>query len=267
MDWSKVLENSLGPLFGSFAGAAAALSSLWIRDWLDRRRSVQEWFEQEYVLGAINPLIELLQRWTQMILHEGSQPSLRVDFSTLPHLEITRLDGILRASSLNRLFYLLSGIVHLIGADFEGVKRPAIDWPHITSRISLLQIAIMDLQTQLLAVRISRKANIARLHLRKEIAAIGRQIEDQAEDLSKDHEVFRLRAEVSQSFEELADFHHRLEDAMASGLTRETVIALRNELRTLAERRTHLFDSELGNLSDLSKRFDDLVKPLENPHA
>ena len=261
MDWNKVLENSVGPLFGSFAGAGAALSSLWIKDRLDRSRSVQEWFEQKYVLGAINPVIELLQRWTQMILHQESQTSLRVDFLELPHLEITRLNSILRTSSFNSLFYLLSNIVFQTGANIEDDDGPVIDWAHIAGKIQLLLITIMELQSQLLAVRISRKTDIARLHLRKEIAAVRHRIDDQMVGLLKGYDVFRLRTETSQAFKELANWRQRLRDSMTSGSTPAMATALRDELNTLKEKakREILPHSMQDNLDVLSGLLDQFL--------
>ena len=73
---------------------------------------MQEWFEREYVFGAINPFLELLQRWVHMILHEEAQSSLKVEFFSLPHLEITRVNSLLRSPSLDRMFYVLANVVY-----------------------------------------------------------------------------------------------------------------------------------------------------------
>jgi hypothetical protein len=239
VDWTKILENSLGPLLGSFAGAAAALSSLWIKESLDRKRSVQEWFEEEIALKPADTVVELLHRWTHIILHQGSQSSLRVDFLSLPHLEIVRLQRILRSPALDRMFYTLCGVVFEIGPNVIDEDRRIIDWNHIATEVVFLRDVVLELQSQLLRERISRKADVEQLYRKKEISAIRARVECHVETWRPD-KMFRMEPRISDMVADVSRFYQRLPDSSSPlRLTVDEAIALRDECGQLLERVKH----------------------------
>lgn len=233
---------------------------------MERRRSVQEWFEQQYVLGAIDPLIAILHRWMHMIVHRESQPSLRVDFSLLPHLEISRLNTILRSSSFDQLFYLLSSVVYLIGASVEDEDRSQIDWPHITSEIAFLQDVITDLQSELLKLRIRSKAEVTNLYLRKEIVDIRYRIEQRVRSF-KPNEIFRLNAESSQLLSEIKFFYQRAQESCS---TLASAIGFRDEFNGWAEQTRKsgvLHASMLSKVDEVCNSLDHLVNGFQDRRA
>jgi hypothetical protein len=195
VDWLKLVENSAGPLVGSFAGAAAALSSLWLKEHLDRKRQIQEWFEQEYVFGGIDLLVELLQRWKHMISHKESQRFLNVDFSSLPHLTITRLSSLIRTMSLETHFYVLAGVVQLIGVDVLPAERRLIDWGRIIDEVHFLEETLMDLQFALLTVTIHTKSEIKIIHKLEQVANIRDRLEKHIAIWKDGNDTFKLKSE------------------------------------------------------------------------
>jgi hypothetical protein len=195
VDWLKLVENSAGPLVGSFAGAAAALSSLWLKEHLDRKRQIQEWFEQEYVFGGIDLLVELLQRWKHMISHQESQRFLNVDFSSLPHLTITRLSSLIRTMSLETHFYVLAGVVQLIGVDVLPAERRLIDWGRIIDEVHFLEETLMDLQFALLTVTIHTKSEIKIIHKLEQVANIRDRLEKHIAIWKDGNDTFKLKSE------------------------------------------------------------------------
>jgi hypothetical protein len=267
VDWLRLVENSAGPLVGSFAGAAAALSSLWLKERLDRKRLIQEWFEQEYVWGAINPLIELLNRWTHMILHQDSQPSLSVEFSTLPNLELVRLSSLLKTDALERMFYVSSGIVNDIGRNIHDYERPLIDWPHIVGDIAFLRDIMVELQSELLTVMIHKKLDVTKLHKQRNVAAIRERLEKHVE-VWKTTEPFRLRTEISGWLKESTEIHQLLNDLLAkSEITLEDATGLRDRFITCDEKLRSsgiLHPGILTHIADQRRVIDILIGRIES---
>ena len=264
----KLVQNSAGPLLGSFAGAAAALSSLWLKEYLDRKRLVQEWFEQEYVWGAINPLIELLQRWLYMLIHRDSLRSLRVEYSALPYLQITRLATLLRTGSLSRMFYVLSAAMYAITENFKDEERQLMDWQHTSGEIAFLRDLMLSLQSELLTIKVYKKADVATIHKRESIAALRARIDKHLETSKANNKMVKLRDEVSEWKQGITSIQDDLRELTGEGeITLEAATAMRDRCKGLEDELKHsglLLSPIFGQTSELRGLFDQLVADVKS---
>jgi hypothetical protein len=195
-----------------------------------------------------------------MILHEESLHSLRVDFSALPHLEITRLNSVLRSPSVDRIFYTLANIVQLSGAEVHDEDRPLIDWARVANEVTFLQDAIISLQSHLLNTRIRRKADVTKLHLRSGIASVRLLIEDHVAHWEITT-IFRLRADAAGLFKDLEHASNRIRELTRPDMTLQTMTALRGEFDDWINK---LQNTTLppGTLEDLARSWLERGRPL-----
>lgn len=180
--WSELFKTTFGPL----VGAAIALAAIWIKEFFDRRRSVQEWYEKSYVEEGVDRLtsfiVNIEYRLTDLLGFKSDKAPLATEeMPTLPMDSIIRLQIILQTDVFTNLFPALYASAKTLASE-DG------DHEEINAIIELahaLHDGLGQLRKELLKVKIKRKAAIYDIASKPEISSALVNIETKVEETRK----------------------------------------------------------------------------------
>jgi hypothetical protein len=162
--WDKALPTAVGALIGGFVTILAIV----VKEWMDRRRSVQSWFEDVFIFQGIAELISYLSAVEDLLLTLGLKDILLAElFPSYPRVALDRF---------LKLFPNVPGVVTWFrivrsesaksregrASDDQGIQH-ALEWTSDLKRI--LEV----LERELLGIRLKRKPGIYEIKDNKRI--------------------------------------------------------------------------------------------------
>jgi hypothetical protein len=162
LQWAHILES----LIGTFAGALVALCSMWIKERIDRRKAVQDWFEQYYITEGLDPVLHYLSLSQHFMLMNPrsmeNKESLKGFLGDPPLQALQRVGDLVQrgklAGTLGALVFSLAG-VRPGEREFTIYHLPAVN-----NVILDLLVNLDSLRRHLIGVRVKRKGDIYRLY-------------------------------------------------------------------------------------------------------
>ena len=101
--WSAAVPTLLAVIVGGLI----SLFGVWLKDARDKRRAVQEWVEEEFVFGGIEPVIRTLDR-VRLILLQREVSLVRVEpVGDFPVTELAKLRIIIGSDGLSAFIQVL----------------------------------------------------------------------------------------------------------------------------------------------------------------
>jgi hypothetical protein len=159
MNWSDTIKTLAGPVIG----AVIALMAIWLKEFFDKRKSVQSWFEQHYIFEGIDALIShfiLLEisianlRMTEVFCSKDKS-SIRVE--DLSPDVISKLEAILQ----NRMFLVSASFIRRI-IEFEfsdkAFEKNALD--ECFKLAKKYSSILKDLRKVLLSIELKHKTDV-----------------------------------------------------------------------------------------------------------
>jgi hypothetical protein len=138
---------------------------VWLKDRLDRQKSIQDWYENRYLLQGLEPLVQELREIEMGLTMGGRAPTQeqRASVVLLTH----RVSEVLQSDSLYRLVRMA---LHHAGM-FES-KGSQDDLRMATSLLGNTARTVYSLKRILLPKRLRQKADIFSLHEDSDVTTI-----------------------------------------------------------------------------------------------
>lgn len=166
------IESIIGPVIG----AVVAVSAIWVKEFLDRRKNSQVWFDQTYIRQGIDRLLEYLRLYDVqlvLLLHGRDVLLLNEDMSSsadasgfskpLPIEAMIRVETLLKTEAYTQIASLLPGnVTFIISVPFEKRSTDLLE-----QKIKFIRTAyesLMSVRQELLNVRIKRKSQVHSLN-------------------------------------------------------------------------------------------------------
>jgi hypothetical protein len=159
ISWTRIIEQAIGIILGG----GITILGIYFKERFDRRRTIQSWYEEEFIIEGINPVLGFVMA-AQYQLQDQAQGGV-----VLAGVEC----GPLPLDSLNRLFTILptTQLTALIVSINIAITMPLA--PAIKEKlISLCQPALMGvfaLQQELIKVAIKKKSDVYKISDKKGI--------------------------------------------------------------------------------------------------
>jgi hypothetical protein len=170
--WDKAFPAAVGSLIGGLI----TISTLLVKEFFDRRRSVQAWFEQTYISEGIERLLVYLSTLDDLLSQIDHGTSIGI---------LTQLVGPYPLEAVERFRILFPGLpasmLSLSRLECELVKAGSV--PDLQGAKSMSQIVKITreectlLQEALLEVQISKKAQVHQIRNRKRVLPICERLE------------------------------------------------------------------------------------------
>ncbi|PYS61415.1 MAG: hypothetical protein DMF76_11120, partial [Acidobacteria bacterium] len=166
------IESIVGPVIG----AVVAVSAIWVKEFLERRKNAQVWFDETYIRHGIDRLLEYLRLYDVqlvLLLHgrdvlllndEMSSPTdARGISKPLPIEAMIRVETLLKTTTYTQITSLLPGNVSFF-ISVPSEKRSKV---LLTEKITFIRAAyesLVNVRQELLNVSIKRKSQVHSLN-------------------------------------------------------------------------------------------------------
>ncbi|HEY3103260.1 MAG TPA: hypothetical protein VGJ69_06685 [Pyrinomonadaceae bacterium] len=179
MSWLELVKTTFGPL----VGAAIALAAIWIKEFAERKRAIQDWYEESYIEDGVDHLISyaLLMEFTLMDIQsfeKGKSFLAHDEIQMVPTKSIVKLQTVLQTEVFTILFPALFISVRTLSeedAEPEEVKA-------IIGVAHELHAGLFDLRKELLKIKVKRKAEIYGISQKPEILSALARTETKVEE-------------------------------------------------------------------------------------
>lgn len=192
VDWNKVIETSLGPLFGVIIGGGITITALFIKEYFDRKRTVQLWFEQEFIANALDPILsyfEMVQVHLQLkIPDEAGFKMMEWQLGQVPSEAVIRVSTLIHHGSLGGL---LRGIAFAIDKTL-GVPLSKEEIGILSDFMTSIIIELQILRRELVQLKLSRKVDVYELATKNK--RISRKLKEMEKELS--NKFLSVKAEI-----------------------------------------------------------------------
>jgi hypothetical protein len=157
------IESIVGPVIG----AVVAVSAIWIKELLERRKNSQLWFEDTYIRQGIDQLLEYLRLYDVqlvLLLNGRDVPLLNESADTsmsnrLPIEALVKIETLLRTKTYTQVTCLLPGTIRFF-IDLPSEKRSKV---LLTEKINFIRTAyesLLSVRQQLLNFSINEKSKV-----------------------------------------------------------------------------------------------------------
>jgi hypothetical protein len=162
MNWSDILKILAGPIIG----AVIALVAIWLKEVFEKKKSVQSWFEQYYIIEGVDRLIShflilessVYERNLANIL--GSSSTASITAEPLSPDVIAKVEAIFQ----NRIFLVsalfIRGLIRFEFTDKSLEKRAMAECLKLAKMYNGI---LTDLRKELLKVELKHKTDIYKL--------------------------------------------------------------------------------------------------------
>ncbi len=140
------MDDILKTLIGTLAGALVAILTIWLRERAERRRKINEWFENTFLFNAIEPLLHKA-RGVVTSIALGTE-GLPETFDDDTHPQIERINQLLRDDKFGILWACASS--HLKRKEYEAARL----------LFHGLSVSLRDLQDAALQTSITNRRSI-----------------------------------------------------------------------------------------------------------
>ena len=191
------IESIVGPVIG----AAVAVSAIWVKELLERRKNAQVWFDETYIRHGIDRLLEYLRLYDVqlvLLLHgrdvlllndEMSSPTDASGISKpLPIEAMIRVETLLKTTTYTQITSLLPGNVSFF-ISVPSEKRSKV---LLTEKITFIRAAyesLVNVRQELLNVSIKRKSQVHSLNQNEILRGLIADFENFSEKYIKNTEI------------------------------------------------------------------------------
>ena len=191
------IESIVGPVIG----AVVAVSAIWVKESLDRRKNSQVWFDETYIRHGIDRLLEYLRLYDVqlvLLLHgrdvlllndEMSSPTdARGISKPLPIEAMIRVETLLKTTTYTQITSLLPGNVSFF-ISVPSEKRSKV---LLTEKITFIRAAyesLVNVRQELLNVSIKRKSQVHSLNQNEILRGLIADFENFSEKYIKNTEI------------------------------------------------------------------------------
>lgn len=168
-----ILSQFILSLMGTLVGGLLTLAGIWIKTLLDEREATQKWFEDQYLFGAVEPLLTAMQTIEIHLAYDlphTKEAPIELDRDTMN--KTGRVGQILQSDVYRRL--QTAAIYHLgtfNQQDTEADRELARSLAHG------LCVALNDLRQVLLEQRLRRKTDVLQLAKTESVRSIVERLE------------------------------------------------------------------------------------------
>jgi ribosomal protein S13 len=165
-NWFEVFKSVIGPTIA----AIFVVIGIWLKEWYDRRKAVQLWFEQYYITEGLDVLISHLSALRAELVNTMfalfAQPTSP---SNLPFEVAARVQTLLHTNSLNSAYAIAQKATQHIIDELEATQSPELSKLEsqkieaLTTMVDLLLESLQRIRKQLLQVKIRNKAEIYKI--------------------------------------------------------------------------------------------------------
>jgi hypothetical protein len=166
-------------------GGVISIGGVWLKDVRDRRRAIQEWLEEEFIFGAIEPVVRTLDR-VRLLLVQREVSLVRVEPNgVFPVTELAKLRIVIGSDRLSAFIQVLGRLA----------MRAAGDQRHgeeIARIVADLIRHLNQLERLLLEANLSWKGSIYSVAERNPFRQISEAVDStcrKLEDISEDQKV------------------------------------------------------------------------------
>ena len=191
------IESIIGPVIG----AVVAVSAIWVKEFLERRKNAQVWFDETYIRHGIDRLLEYLRLYDVqlvLLLHgrdvlllndEMSSPTDASGISKpLPIEAMIRVETLLKTTTYTQITSLLPGNVSFF-ISVPSEKRSKV---LLTEKITFIRAAyesLVNVRQELLNVSIKRKSQVHSLNQNEILRGLIADFENFSEKYIKNTEI------------------------------------------------------------------------------
>jgi len=191
------IESIVGPVIG----AVVAVSAIWVKEFLERRKNAQVWFDETYIRHGIDRLLEYLRLYDVqlvLLLHgrdvlllndEMSSPTdARGISKPLPIEAMIRVETLLKTTTYTQITSLLPGNVSFF-ISVPSEKRSKV---LLTEKITFIRAAyesLVNVRQELLNVSIKRKSQVHSLNQNEILRGLIADFENFSEKYIKNTEI------------------------------------------------------------------------------
>jgi len=191
------IESIVGPVIG----AVVAVSAIWVKEFLERRKNAQVWFDETYIRHGIDRLLEYLRLYDVqlvLLLHgrdvlllndEMSSPTDASGISKpLPIEAMIRVETLLKTTTYTQITSLLPGNVSFF-ISVPSEKRSKV---LLTEKITFIRAAyesLVNVRQELLNVSIKRKSQVHSLNQNEILRGLIADFENFSEKYIKNTEI------------------------------------------------------------------------------
>ncbi len=191
------IESIVGPVIG----AVVAVSAIWVKEFLERRKNAQVWFDETYIRHGIDRLLEYLRLYDVqlvLLLHgrdvlllndEMSSPTDASSISKpLPIEAMIRVETLLKTTTYTQITSLLPGNVSFF-ISVPSEKRSKV---LLTEKITFIRAAyesLVNVRQELLNVSIKRKSQVHSLNQNEILRGLIADFENFSEKYIKNTEI------------------------------------------------------------------------------
>ncbi len=183
MNWTELIKTLLGPLIG----AAIALAAIWLKEFFDRRRAVQAWYEERYIREGLDRIASYILTVEYYLSYPSDSPPIPKEMLQLPVEAISRIQVALQTE----VFTMSLTMLHH-PTEHTKFRNDMGNMFRITNSLAhQLRWSIDSLRKEMLAANIRRRADIYEIADQPEIKRI---LKDVAGKVEKFNEEFQDEA-------------------------------------------------------------------------
>lgn len=158
-NWTEILKSVLGPI----VGAVIAIATLWWKERNDRKREAQSWFEQQYILECIDPLIAHFIMLEALITDRKYIEQLETEhlsqktFEHIPNNIIAKTEALLGS----RIFLVSASFIQHLAMSKDStalLNGSAVDV--CLQLAKQYNVILHDLRKHLLTMRLKKKRDV-----------------------------------------------------------------------------------------------------------
>jgi hypothetical protein len=188
------IESIIGPVIG----AAVAVSAIWVKEILERRKDSQFWFEETYIRHGTDRLLEYLRRYDVqlvlllsgrdvLLLNEdvGAPPQASRISEHLPIEALVRVETLLNTKAYTQITSLLPGNASFfLNIPFESRSKVIL-----AEKINVVRAAyecFLFIRQELLKVKIKSKAQVHNVYQSEALRRVITSYENASEKYNKE---------------------------------------------------------------------------------
>jgi hypothetical protein len=160
----------IAALSGVLLGGAISVFGVWLKDRMERRHAIRRWVEEEFVLGAIEPVLQLLRRM-RLLLSQREASILTIGNSgELPVTELSRIRILLHTDTLTEFTFRLGQLARHAASASDAGQRAVI-------LVEAQESELLKLEKYLLGAVLKDKSAIHDMGNSKFISALAARVE------------------------------------------------------------------------------------------
>lgn len=197
-NWFEVFKAAIGPTIA----AIFLVIGIWLKEWYDRRKAAQSWFEQYYITEGLDVLISHVSALrTELVNTKFALFTRPTAPNRLPFEVAARVQTLLNNDSLNNAYDIAHKSTMDIIEELESGESAELSKLN-TRKVDALSATVLQLHSnlqqirkQLLRVNIKNKAEVYRIAKHKDIAPLIKGSHDEVmKGMAEVKDIYELQA-------------------------------------------------------------------------